>query len=132
VIRRAGPPSVHALGLAGAAGALLAAAAVLPLDAPPLSLFLCPFRAATGLPCPSCGCTHAFHFAVRGQIADAFLSSPLGALLALACAVHVVWTILRLCGFSWAPRLEPTRALRLSAGLALLANWAFIALRTAS
>lgn len=132
MIRRAGPPSVHALGLAAAAGALLAGAAVLPLDAPPLSLFPCPFRALTGLPCVTCGCSHAFHFFVRGQIADALLWSPLGALLALLCAVHLSWTLLRLCGLAWAPHLEPTRALRITAGVALLANWAFVALRGAS
>ncbi len=131
MIRRAGPPSVHALGLAAAAGALLAGAVALPLDAPPLSLFPCPFRAATGVPCPSCGCSHAFHFFVRGQIADALLASPLGALLALACALHVAWTLLRLCGFSWTLDVEPTRALRYSAAAALLANWAFVALRSA-
>ena len=53
------PPSVHALALAAVGGLLLAAAAALPLDAPPLSLFACPFRAATHLPCPGCGCTRA-------------------------------------------------------------------------
>ena len=131
MIRRAGPPSVHALGLAAAAAALLAGALVLPLDAPPLSLFPCPFRLATGLPCLACGCTHAFHFFVRGQLGAAFLASPLGALLALACAAHLLWTGLRLCGLGWAPHLEPTRRLRLTAAAALAASWAFVALRSA-
>jgi hypothetical protein len=131
VIRRAGPPSVHALGLAAAAGALLAGALLLPLDAPPLSLFPCPFRAATGLPCLTCGCSHAFHFFVRGQISDALSASPLGALLALACAVHLAWTLLRLGGLPWAPHFEATRAARVFAGVALAANWVFVALRGA-
>ncbi len=121
---------MHALGLLAAAAALLAAAAVLPLDAPPLSLLFCPFRAATGLPCLACGCTHAFHFFVRGQFAAAILASPLGTLLALACAAHVVWTLLRLCGLPWAPLLQPTRTVRWSAGILLAANWAFLALRS--
>ena len=103
---------------------------MLPLDAPPLSLFFCPFRAATGLPCLACGCTHAFHFFVRGQFAEAMLASPLGTLLALACAVHLVWTLLRLCGLPWAPSLQPTGAIRWSAGILLAANWAFVALRS--
>lgn len=128
MIRRAGPPSVHAFGLAAAGAALLAGALVLPLDAPPLSLFACPFRLATGLPCLACGCTHAFHFFVRGQLGAALLASPLGALLALACAVHLGWTVLRLCGFPWAPHLEPNRRLRFTAAAALAANWAFVAL----
>lgn len=123
---------MHALGLAAVAGALLAAAIVLPLDAPPLSLLFCPFRAATGVPCLACGCTHAFHFMVRGQAAAAFLASPLGALLALACAAHLLWTALRLCGLPWAPHLEPSRRLRWTIGAALLANWAFVALRSAA
>ena len=130
MIRRAGPPSVHAIGLAAAAVALLAGAALLPLDAPPLSLFACPFRLATGLPCLACGCTHAFHFFVRGQFGAALLASPLGALLALACAVHLAWTALRLCGLAWAPQLQPTRSLRFAALAAIAANWAFLALRS--
>lgn len=132
MIRRAGPPSVHALGLAGVAAALLAGALVLPIDAPPLSLFPCPFRAATGLPCLACGCTHAFHFFVRGELGAACLASPLGALLALACAAHLGWTLLRLCGLPWAPRLESTRGLRWTAAAALAANWAFLVVRSAS
>ena len=130
MICRAGPPSVHAFGLAAAAAALLAGAALLPLDAPPLSLIVCPFRLATGLPCLACGCTHAFHFFVRGQFVAAFFSSPLGALLAFACAVHLFWTLLRLLGFSWAPHLQPTRALRVTAAAVLAANWAFVAFRS--
>jgi hypothetical protein len=123
---RAGPPSLHALGLAAVAGALLLAGAVIPLDAP---FLFCPFRAATGLPCLTCGCTHAFHFLVRGQAAAAFSSSPLGAVLAIACAAHLVLTLLRLCGLPFAPLVQPTRAVRWTAAAALAANWAFLALR---
>ena len=130
MIARAGPPSVHALGLAACGAALLAAAAVLPLDAPPLSWFACPFRAATGLPCLSCGCTHAFHFMVRLQFADALAANPLGALLALACFVHALWTALRICGLPWAPSLPaPSRRARWAAVAAVAANWIFIAAR---
>ena len=128
-LRRAGLPSVHALGLAACGAALLLAAAALPLDGPPLSWFACPFRAATGLPCLTCGCTHAFHFFVRLQPADAVAASPLGALLALLCFVHVAWTLLRLCGLRWAPEVEVTRGARWAAALALFANWLFLAVR---
>ena len=129
MIARAGPPSVHALGLAAAGGALLAAAAVLPLDAPPLSLLVCPFRAATGLPCLACGCTHAFHFFVRGELAAAILASPLGTLLALACAIHLLWTLLRLAGLRYALHVSVTRRGRWAAAVALAANWVFLAVR---
>ena len=123
---RAGPPSLHALGLAAAAASLLAAAAVVPLDAP---FLFCPFRAATGLPCFTCGCTHAFHHLVRGHLAAAISSSPLGVLLATACAAHLVWTLLRLCGLPYALSVQPTRAVRWTAAVALAGNWTFLVLR---
>ena len=129
MIARAGPPSVHALGLAGVAAALLGAAALLPMDLPPLSLFACPFRAATGWPCLACGCTHAFHHFVRGEFAAAFLSSPLGTSVALAAAAHLLWTALRIAGLPYAPRLKMTPRLRWAAAAALAANWAFLVVR---
>lgn len=131
MIARAGPPSVHALAFAGTAGLLLAAAVALPLDAPPLSLLSCPFLAATGIPCLGCGCSHAFHFAVRGQLLTAFSSSPLGTLLAFACAAHLIWTALRLAGLRRAPVLALTPRMRWAAAAALAANWLFVALRAA-
>jgi len=123
--------TVHELGLAGAALSLLVAAAVLPLDAPPLSWMACPLKAATGLPCLFCGCTHAFHHAVRGEMAAAFGASPLGALLAIGSALLVIWTALRLLGMP-APRLPQVaapRRLRLLVALGLAANWAWLAAR---
>jgi hypothetical protein len=126
-LERAGAPSVHALGFAGVAFSLLAAALVLPLDAPPLSLFACPFRAATGLPCLTCGCTHAFHFFIRGRLGDAVAASPLGAALALLCAAHLLWTCARLAGLPFAPRARVPRWLLVSA---VAANWMFLVLRS--
>jgi hypothetical protein len=125
---RAGPPSVHAVGLGAVAAALLGGAALLPLDAPPLSLLFCPLRAATGIPCFSCGCTHAFHFAVRGQLLAAVDASPLGTVLALLCAAHLAWTLLRLAGLPWAP-LIPPRTVRWAAAFAVAANWLFLVAR---
>lgn len=128
---RAGPPSIHALGLAAAALGLLLAAAVLPIDSLP---FLCPLKAATGLPCLTCGCSHAFFFFVRGRLGDSFLASPLGLALALACAAQVLITALRLCGLPFAPaapQVSP-RAARWAVGLFLASNWAFLALRGAA
>ena len=129
---QAGPPTVHALGLAAAGAALLCAAAVLPLDAPPLSLFACPFRAATGWPCLTCGCTHAFAALVRLKPIAALEANPLGAALAMSCAVHAAWTALRLCGLRIAPAsFSATPRLRAAAAAVLLANWAFVALHRA-
>ncbi|TMA87132.1 MAG: DUF2752 domain-containing protein [Deltaproteobacteria bacterium] len=129
VIARAGRPSVHALAFAGVAILLLAAAAALPLDAPPLALLACPFRAATGLPCPGCGATRAFHYAVRGRFSEALSFSPLATLVAAACGAHAVWTALRLAGLPFAPRLENTPRARWVAAIALLANWIFVSVQ---
>jgi hypothetical protein len=130
IVERSGAPSVHALGLAAAGGALLALARLLPLDSPPLSLFSCPLRAATGWPCLTCGCTHAFAAIVRLDVAAALRANPLGAVLALCCAAHLVWTALRCAGLRWAPavpRLGSGTRLRLAAVALLAANWAYVA-----
>jgi hypothetical protein len=128
MIARAGRPSVHALALACVAASVFAASAFLPLDAPPLSLLACPFRAATGFPCVGCGAMHAFHFAARGQLFAALSWSPLATLAAIAAAAHVGLTALRLCGFPFAPRIDATPRLRWMAAVALAANWMFVVL----
>lgn len=123
-------PSIHALGFAAASASLLAAAAVLPLDRPPLSLFACPLRAATGWPCLFCGCSHAFHHLVRADLGAALLASPLGTLLALACAAHLIVTALRLAGVSVSlPAPDLSMRSRLALALLLALNWAFVAAR---
>jgi hypothetical protein len=123
-VERAATPSVHALGLAAVGASLLAASYVVPLG-----LFDCPLRAATGIACPTCGCTRAFHWFVRGDFTAALHASPLGTLLALVCLLHALWTLLRLVGLPYAPRLPaPTRMLRFTAAFAILLNWAYVAL----
>jgi len=126
MIARASRPSVHAVALACVAVSVLAAAAILPLDTPPLSLFACPFRAATGVPCLGCGAMHAFHHVARGELLAALSWSPLATLAAVAGAAHALWTALRLCGLPFAPKIVPTPALRWAAAAALAANWVFV------
>ena len=121
----------HALGFAALSAALLGAAAIFPLDRPPLSLFACPLKAATGWPCLFCGCTHAFAHAVRGELASAFTSSPLGALLSLLCLSHLVVTLLRLGGLHLRlPSFSLTPKLRWALLGAVALNWLFVAART--
>ena len=129
-IARAGPPSIHAAAFAAVAVLLLAAAAALPIDAPLLALFACPFRAATGWPCLGCGFTHAFQFVVRGQLGEALAASPLGTLLAVAGAAHAAWTALRFSGLPWAPAIDAGTRMRWACAVALAANWMFVAFRT--
>jgi hypothetical protein len=45
---------------------------------------VCPFKAATGLPCVGCGGTHAFARAARGDLVAALGLNPLGAWAGLA------------------------------------------------
>ena len=129
MIARAGQPSVHCLGLAGVCLLLLLAATALPPDAEALSVFACPFRAATGIPCLTCGCTHAFQYVVRGRFLAALGASPLGTALAVCAAAHAAWTALRLCGLPWAPAVPGWPRARVACLVALAANWVFVALR---
>ncbi|HVN32790.1 MAG TPA: DUF2752 domain-containing protein [Thermoanaerobaculaceae bacterium] len=44
----------------------------------------CPFRVITGIPCPTCGTTHAALALLNGHLGDAFLANPLAALAGIA------------------------------------------------
>ena len=126
----AGAPSVVAVAW-GALGALsFAAAALLRLDLPGLDFFACPLRAATGLPCPGCGATHAFVLLAHGDLTGAFYASPLWACVALGLWLHAALTLARLLGLRRAlvlslPR-ERSGPARLVVGALVLANWAFV------
>jgi hypothetical protein len=78
--------------------ALLAGSLLLPFLAfdwitSPNSLVLCPLRAVTGIPCPSCGLTRALAHLERGHLAQALKFhpfSPLILLLALALFILIL------------------------------------------
>jgi hypothetical protein len=118
---RFGHPEVFAL--IGAASFL--AARFLPiLDLP----YRCPFKAFTGLPCASCGMTHAFVLLAHGAVRSAFASSPLGALVALGAWVYAVLDLVRVAGGAPLPQIGPRAARALAAAgiAAVLANWAWL------
>ncbi len=128
----AGSPSVLAVAW-GALGALsLLAAALLRLDLPGLDFFACPLRAATSVPCPGCGATHAFVLLAHGDLAAALFASPLWACVALGLWLHAALTLARLLGLRralvFSLPAERSRSARLFAGALLLANWAFVVL----
>ncbi|MCP4713230.1 MAG: DUF2752 domain-containing protein [Planctomycetes bacterium] len=50
-----------------------------------LGMPVCGFLERTGYPCVTCGMTTAFSHVVRGQILQAFVVQPAGALLAISC-----------------------------------------------
>jgi hypothetical protein len=95
--------------------------------------FLCPLRGLAGIPCATCGMTHAFVHLAHGEAALAIAASPLGALLAAAAWAYAALDLARMA--LGAPLPVPTpRALRAAtaAGVALLlVNWAWLVVREA-
>jgi hypothetical protein len=72
--------------------AALVANAAFGVDCTGLLQFLpgCPFRAATGAPCPGCGMTRAFLLLSQLRVGEAFAAHPASPFLALAMAVQLV------------------------------------------
>ena len=121
---RFGHPEVFALILL----ASLVAARFAPLLAIP---YTCPLRGLTGIPCATCGMTHAFVHLAHGEVAAAFAASPLGAVVAGAGWLLAGLDLLR-AARGWP---MPVPAPRLARGaiavgvVLLLANWAFLVAR---
>jgi hypothetical protein len=124
---RFGHPEVFA----GIAALSFLAARFLPvLDVP----WTCPVRAWAGLPCASCGMTHAFVALARGDVWAAFGASPLGALLAGGAWLYAALDLLRAAaGAPWPDLGERAwRWLAAAAVASVAVNWAWLVARTAS
>ncbi|HVB38250.1 MAG TPA: DUF2752 domain-containing protein [Vicinamibacterales bacterium] len=113
------------------ATASMAAAWLHWLGFPPIA---CPLRAATGIPCPTCGATHAFAALMEGRLGASFWFNPavpLGAAIALLFVPYAFATSL-----TGAPRLRVEwsatghRALKIAGLLALAALWGFLIVTT--
>jgi len=99
---------------------------------PVLSLpFVCPMRGLAGIPCASCGMTHAFVHLAHGELSRALAASPLGALLAAGAWAFAALDLARVA--LGAPLPVPSlRAARAATALGialLLANWAWLVVR---
>jgi hypothetical protein len=57
---------------------------------------ICLFKKITGIPCPSCGSTHALVYLLQGKFGDAVAANPLGIVLALALVVVPFWILVDL------------------------------------
>ena len=81
--------------------ALLAGSLLLPLLAfdwvtSPQSVVLCPLRAVTGIPCPSCGLTRALAHLERGHWAEALKFHPFSPLLLILALALIALLLLEL------------------------------------
>jgi hypothetical protein len=81
--------------------ALLAGSLLLPLLAfdwvtSPQALVLCPLRAVTGIPCPSCGLTRALAHLERGHLTQALKFHPFSPLILVLALTFFILLLLEL------------------------------------
>ena len=55
---------------------------------------ICPFRLATGLPCPGCGLTRSWVYLAHGRWTDSVIAHPFG-VVAAALVVALIVTVVR-------------------------------------
>jgi len=93
-----------------------------------LGLPTCGWILAANLPCPTCGMTTAWSYTVRGELPSAFMSQPLGTLLAIAAFVVAIGGMVTACtGRSFNAlfyRFPPSKIFIVVSVLALL-SWGF-------
>jgi len=93
---------------------------------------ICPFRATTGLPCPTCGLVRAAGAILRGNIGAALLLNPFDAIFLLVAvpAAALVLAANRLFGIAIRTDITAVeKRLFLSVAVTLLAaNWVYVLL----
>jgi len=90
--------------------------------------YTCPARGLLGIPCATCGMTHAFVALAHGDLAGALQASPAGVLLAAGAWGFALLDLLLLALGRPFPRpSQGTLRLATAAGVvALLLNWAWL------
>jgi hypothetical protein len=94
--------------------------------------YTCPARGLLGIPCATCGMTHAFVALAHGDVAGALHASPLGAALAAGAWGFALLDLGLLALGRPFPRVgEKAVRLATAAGAAaLLLNWAWLLARS--
>ena len=92
----------------------------------------CPFRAVTGLPCPTCGLTRVTHWLMRGDVSSALAINPFDTLfLLIAVPLFAALWVANLAGW-FTVRVSISLVERRVAWALLvavaLANWAYVLL----
>jgi len=91
---------------------------------------VCPFRAATGLPCPTCGLLRATYHVLHGHLGRAFATNPLDALFLVVIipVTLIVWVANAARGFALRVTLSSVeRRWAWTAVAALVAaNWLYV------
>jgi hypothetical protein len=90
--------------------------------------FTCPARALAGLPCPTCGMTHAFVLLAHGDLAAALAANPAGALLAALAWLLAAADLVRLAAGAPLPVVPPrlARAAIVAGAAILAASWIWV------
>ena len=99
-----------------------------------LGLAHCPLKDGTGVPCPTCGGTHAAAALAAGHLSAAWAANPLVVVVGIGFAAWAMWAVLA----TILPRMRVTLALspgehkaaRILAALCLLSAWAWQIVRT--
>ncbi len=90
----------------------------------------CPFRAVTGLPCPTCGLTRVTHWLMRGDVGRALAINPFDTLfLLIAVPLFAALWVANLAGrFTVRISMSPVeqRVAWVLLAAAALANWTYV------
>lgn len=114
----------------------------LKFDTPELAASMpdvCLLRRVAGIPCPSCGSTHAVMQLFRGHFLAAWLANPLGYVLALGMLLLPIWALLDLAtkrqtlttGYKFLESTIKRRWVAIPLVLLIAANWAWNLLKYA-
>lgn len=95
------------------------------------TLNVCLFRQATGIPCPSCGTTHAILSITKGNFRQALDENILGFPVAMMLVIFPVWILIDLIRkkesfyqfYFWAESFLRKKWVAYFALVFLLANW---------